>query len=310
MTGGTLHPLPTQSGDGSHLIAAGPLMLGIDASDRFAFAIIGATSEDQIRRATIAARARYAAMRTSLAVDFLPGQCPNVLSLTDVQELDRPRTASALPPTPVVELAVLGQDDFDPTAMNPVDVTLLGHAASRWRIADVGTPLRTRESGDCECPIAYPDGRDDLILAYNRADIVAALGVAPGDHVLPVRAVDESKAIRIGQACVTISEEPIRYPSPAKSTQDLQLRVSGPNPFNASTEFEMIVPCAGHARLEVFDVLGQRVATLIDDDFSEGSHYIPWDARDSKGRAVASGVYFARASICGSALTQKLVLLK
>jgi flagellar hook assembly protein FlgD len=47
-------------------------------------------------------------------------------------------------------------------------------------------------------------------------------------------------------------------------------------------------------RLELFDVMGRQVRTLAKGDALEGSTDIAWDGRDGKGRAAASGVYFAR----------------
>ena len=83
-----------------------------------------------------------------------------------------------------------------------------------------------------------------------------------------------------------------------------------PNPFNPSTIIPYQVPTAAHVRLEVFNVLGQRVATLVDEDQSAGVHTAVWDATDASGRAVGAGVYFYRLSSAGQpALTRRMVLL-
>jgi flagellar hook assembly protein FlgD len=63
-------------------------------------------------------------------------------------------------------------------------------------------------------------------------------------------------------------------------------------------------------RFEIFDVLGRRVVTLLDGFIADGVHSFAWDARDSEGMYVASGVYFARLTARGGMMTRKLVLLK
>ena len=67
-----------------------------------------------------------------------------------------------------------------------------------------------------------------------------------------------------------------------------------PNPFNSSTTIAFAIPANGEVRLEIFDVLGQKVRTLATQDMPAGLHQIPWDGRDGKGRQAAGGVYFYR----------------
>ena len=83
-----------------------------------------------------------------------------------------------------------------------------------------------------------------------------------------------------------------------------------PNPFNPSTIIPYHVPTAASVRLEVFNVLGQRVATLVDEERSAGVHPAAWNATDAAGRPVGAGVYFYRLSSAGQPmLTRRMVLL-
>ena len=83
-----------------------------------------------------------------------------------------------------------------------------------------------------------------------------------------------------------------------------------PNPFNPSTKlvFELVAP--SHARLEIFDVAGRYVATLLNGQTPGGRHVITWDGRDSRGRTQASGAYFCRLTAGGVTQTRPLTMLK
>jgi len=83
-----------------------------------------------------------------------------------------------------------------------------------------------------------------------------------------------------------------------------------PNPFNPATTIRFDLPAPAHARLDIFNILGQRVATLIDRDMPAGSHAVRWDGRDGNGRAVASGVYFYRLNAGTDVDKRKMILLK
>ena len=94
-------------------------------------------------------------------------------------------------------------------------------------------------------------------------------------------------------------------PLPAR----LHLGQNYPNPFNPSTIIPYQVPVATRVRLEVFNILGQRVATLVDGERPAGFHTATWDATDASGRGVGSGVYLYRLLGGGERLTRSMVLL-
>ena len=82
-----------------------------------------------------------------------------------------------------------------------------------------------------------------------------------------------------------------------------------PNPFNPSTliPYQLAVPSP--VRLEVFNVLGQRVAMLVDGQQGAGSYVARWDGTDAAGGAAASGVYFYRLTVASAHQTGKMVLV-
>ena len=67
-----------------------------------------------------------------------------------------------------------------------------------------------------------------------------------------------------------------------------------PNPFNPSTELKYALPRDSHVRLVVFNVIGQEIATLVDEVQPAGFHAITWSGRNLTSSQIASGVYFYR----------------
>ena len=82
-----------------------------------------------------------------------------------------------------------------------------------------------------------------------------------------------------------------------------------PNPFNPSTIIPYRIPASTHMRLEVFNMLGQRLATLVDAERSAGVHTAQWDGTDVAGRAVGAGVYIYRLSGGGMTESRRMVLV-
>ena len=81
-----------------------------------------------------------------------------------------------------------------------------------------------------------------------------------------------------------------------------------PNPFSEMTEIAFLLPRAGEARVEVFNVLGARVQTLARGTFPAGRHTATWDGQSASGHPAPSGVYFIRLSF-GTASIERSVSL-
>ena len=82
-----------------------------------------------------------------------------------------------------------------------------------------------------------------------------------------------------------------------------------PNPFNPSTIIPFQLSALMRVRLEVFNILGQHIATLVDGERSEGFHTARWDGTNAAGQAVAAGVYIYRLSGDGVQVTGSMVLI-
>ena len=82
-----------------------------------------------------------------------------------------------------------------------------------------------------------------------------------------------------------------------------------PNPFNPSTIIPYQLAASSQVRLEVFNLLGQRIATLVDEVRPAGFHTATWHAVDGSGRAVAAGVYIYRMTVGEQRQTGRMVLI-
>jgi hypothetical protein len=90
----------------------------------------------------------------------------------------------------------------------------------------------------------------------------------------------------------------------------LALHQNYPNPFNPTTAISFELPRSTAVRLEVFNLLGQTVATLLDETLTAGQHQTEWNGRDCHGSEAASGVYFYRLTTGEQNLVRKMVLVR
>lgn len=83
-----------------------------------------------------------------------------------------------------------------------------------------------------------------------------------------------------------------------------------PNPFNASTKISYRLTEAAATSLEIFNLRGELVRSLVNEVQSPGSYQVDWDGTDSEGREVSSGLYFYRLTSGEVSQTQKMSLLR
>ncbi len=129
----------------------------------------------------------------------------------------------------------------------------------------------------------------------------------PGSLILASSFGAGSSPIRIEP----ISELP--PPPPDERGAGLKGRVPGvftlaqnyPNPFNPSTSISYGIPRSAHVRLQVFDLLGRLIGTIVDQERAPGTYSADWDAREA-----SSGVYYYRLTAGGFVETKKALLLR
>ena len=109
--------------------------------------------------------------------------------------------------------------------------------------------------------------------------------------------------------------EALREPLSPALPRRFRLSAPFPNPFHSEVHFEVAVPetgsrKGGRLRVEVFNLLGQRVAVLARGPAAPGVHRLSWDGTSSAGRLLPSGIYLLRARFGGKKTVKKLLLVR
>jgi len=109
---------------------------------------------------------------------------------------------------------------------------------------------------------------------------------------------------------IDFSDVPLNIDDQIVKVPDRMLKQNYPNPFNPSTTINFSIPSATHVRLNIYNLKGQLVRTLIDEERSEGEHNTVWNGEDENGRSVGSGVYFYRLDAGNESEVRKMLLVK
>lgn len=83
-----------------------------------------------------------------------------------------------------------------------------------------------------------------------------------------------------------------------------------PNPFYTTADIQYNVIRAGKVKVDVYNIKGQHIKSILEETKSSGSYQLTWDGKDKAGNKVAPGIYFMRLEADGKALTKKMLKLK
>ena len=108
-----------------------------------------------------------------------------------------------------------------------------------------------------------------------------------------------------GMTGVIIVENATSVNNDEITVEDFELKQNYPNPFNPSTKISFVIPTGGLVSLKVFNVLGNEIATLLNDQLFAGAHTVLFNAD-----GLSSGIYFYALTVNGFTKTKEMVLLK
>ena len=128
---------------------------------------------------------------------------------------------------------------------------------------------------------------------------------------------DDDRQVRVTRAVMTTGDAQgvaVKGVTPDPVLPDhFELYQNRPNPFNPTTTIEFYIDGSAGAenvKLEVFNIIGQTVKTLINGSLQPGQHSVVWDGTNESGQMTASGVYLYRLKVGDADKTKKMVLLK
>jgi hypothetical protein len=227
-------------------------------------------------------------------IDIKPTSCPNPFNMGSKG---------------VLPVAILGTEDFDVTTIDPASVLLEGVPPLRWNQEDVATPVGP-DADTCECTTYGADGYMDLTLKFDHQTIAAALGtVSDGEiRVLTLTGMTYDSIPIMGKDCVVIlKKKGSQLPS---GPATVSLGGAYPNPFNPTTEISFSLPERAQVSLVIYNILGEKVKTLVNQTMEAGNYNVTWDSKDEAGNSVASGIYFYRLKTDDFDKTMKMLLMK
>lgn len=123
--------------------------------------------------------------------------------------------------------------------------------------------------------------------------------------------MEQASARQLVKFIVEGTPTDINESQPNSLPNKIVLKQNYPNPFNPTTSISFELPKKSKVSLEVYNVLGKKVTTLIDNEImTAGIHKVEWDGKNHLHRKVASGLYFYRLRTDDNSLTKKMMLLK
>lgn len=154
-----------------------------------------------------------------------------------------------------------------------------------------------------------------LFLATTDAVWVGGHGWVEADPAFPLRDMvfepvsGDLFVATFGNSVQRLSiEETVGAPVVSSTPGNLSI-LAAPNPSRGEVVLQWVLPASGQVRLEVMDVAGRRVATLLDAEVTAGRHELAWSGQSAAGRPVSSGVYFARLVAGGTARTARVTIV-
>jgi hypothetical protein len=206
--------------------------------------------------------------------------------------------------------AVYDEGESDPSNTESVTITLPAPAnfnavsqgpAQSTVMCTWAAPAATRNLSE------YKIYRDGTELGTTSALFYADLNVPTGDYTYHVTAIysDTYESAASNQVTVQHTDAP----TPLVPTVTA-LSGNYPNPFNPSTDVKFSLKEAADVQIDIFNIKGEKVKTLVNDHMEAAYHSVTWNGNDDQGRTVGSGIYFYKMRAGKYTSTKKMILMK
>ncbi len=255
------------------------------------------------------------------AFSSLDSQC--VVSASDVNQDGQPLTLADL----VWLYAVIVGDGLTPvpdTGMSPNTAHFVddpgNHQVQVFTVDTLRAVLLvfegevTPSTGASGCGITYniENGQTRVLLSPNRGECDMISGrvlqyTGSGCRLIEAYAADKhARTVN-----TTINEYvDVEENEHGNLPDDYSLSQNYPNPFNPMTTIEYALPCGGPVEIAIYNITGQLVKRLVDDDKAPGWYTVDWYSDNQSGQQVSSGIYLYRMKAGDYMQTRKMILLK
>ena len=172
----------------------------------------------------------------------------------------------------------------------------------------------TLHGADCDLYLANPD-TGEILGQSNGAGIgqesIDLPELGAGTYLLAVSIFDDDPVLDTATFYLLTLENAVSTAAEDAPAVPEGLALGAyPNPFTEALRIRFTLPAAAAVRLDVFDLRGRRVRTLLDGRLPPGAHTAAWDGRDAAGAAVPAGVYLYRLRAGTATLSQTVVRVR
>ncbi|MBM3308191.1 MAG: metallophosphoesterase [Candidatus Eisenbacteria bacterium] len=201
---------------------------------------------------------------------------------------------------------------FENGTVLPQPALAAGASGQRLRVdydpANDGTAARVSATIVNEHPQAFEHGLVRFVVPADSVPYEAEGGALRQTVVEGATAVCSVGVPISASGIVTVSVRP--GPRPEPPVTEIALHAASPNPAAAAATVRFALPEEADVVLEVFDLAGRKVATLLDGRAGPGPGQVAWDLTGPGGERAASGIYFVRLTVGATALTSKLAIVR
>lgn len=172
-----------------------------------------------------------------------------------------------------------------------------------YELAETGTPWMVLLSDGSGSIAAGDIGAISLRLS-------AAVPDTTFEGYIEITGNDPSNASQVVKVFMTVTDDTVAIKIGDVIPNTFDISDNYPNPFNPTTTMEYKVPKVSDVSLIIYNVLGQKVRTLVKENTQPGTYQVEWDGRNDFGAQVASGVYIYRFEASDYQQVRKMILLK
>lgn len=162
-------------------------------------------------------------------------------------------------------------------------------------------------------PVDPTDVRNSLFAGPfnipNGDSVVVSFAYLTGDNLTDIQLSADAAKLAYSSIATNVEELPDK-------PLEFVLEQNYPNPFNPSTRIDFRIGTQSQVKVEIYDLLGRKVAALVNDNLNAGLHHAYWNGKNQNGEAVASGIYIYRMTAVSNSdgakyeQTRKMVMLK